>query len=49
MATSTSSRAKMPISLMEVEERLTGPGSSGESDYIFALKFFTLPCWAERD
>ena len=44
MATSTSSRAQMPVSLMGVEERLTGPGSSGESAYIFALNIFTLPC-----
>ena len=44
MATSTSSCATMPVSMMEVKERLTGPGSSGESAYIFALNIFALPC-----
>ena len=44
MATSTASWAKMPVSMIEVKERLTGPGPSGESAYIFALNIFTLPC-----
>ena len=50
MATSTSSRAKEPVSLMEVKERLIEPGYSGESAYIFALNFFMLPyrCLALR-
>ena len=43
MATSTSSHAKTPVSLMEVKEILTGPGSSGESAYIFAMNVFALP------
>ena len=44
MATSTSSHAKEPVSLMEVKERWIEPGYSGESAYIFALNIFALPC-----
>ena len=41
MATSTSSSAKVPVSMMEVKKMVTGPGSSSESAYIFAMNMFT--------
>ena len=44
MATSTSSWAKMPISIMEVKDLATGPGASCQSSYFFTLNIFMLPC-----
>ena len=44
MATSTSSSAKVPVSMMEVKKMVTGPGSSSESAYMFAMNILTLPC-----
>ena len=44
MAKPSPSRANMPVSMMEVKKMVTGPGSSSESTYIFAMNILTLPC-----
>ena len=45
MASATSSWAKMPVSIMEVKEVVTGSDPAARrSSYFFTLNIFMLPC-----